>query len=155
MAERRAYRGGNTRRRRAHVRKNLAAGYGLAFAGLALAFGIGVAETAALFSCVTTSLVKSMSVRANMTIGTPFRLTPEVSKTRSMFAAFTFVMTTAVISWTIPSRIRTACSCSCFSRVWRKSLISRSRFLMLAIFSSRSFAFCVFASALRAGASSC
>ena len=41
------------------------------------------------------------------------------------------------------------------ARVWRKSLISRSMLLILAILSSRSLAMPVFLSALNAGDSSC
>jgi len=51
----------------------------------------------------------------------------------------------------IPSRMRRACSCNWRSRVCRTRLISRSMFLMFAILSSRSLAFCVLASAAEGG----
>ncbi len=108
-----------------------------------------------LLSTAITSFVKSMLSCEYIKKGTPLMLMPDLSNTKSRLLALTFSITTSVISLTIPSRTRISCSCNCRSRVWRKSPISRSMFLMLAILSSRSFAICVFLSELRADDSSC
>src|SRR5918996_6075324 len=70
-----------------------------------------------LFSTAIISLVKSTLAGAYITTGTPFRVTPDLSKTKAILLALTFSTTTSVISFTIPSRMRANCSCSCRSRV--------------------------------------
>ena len=42
----------------------------------------------------------------------PLMLTPDLSSTKSRFLVLTFSITTSVISFTIPSRIRINCSCN-------------------------------------------
>src|SRR5262245_9397666 len=65
-----------------------------------------------LLSVSTISFVKSTVSGAYSTTGTPLMLIPDLSNTKSRFLVLTFSMTTSVISFTIPSRIRINCSCN-------------------------------------------
>src|SRR5206468_12272303 len=73
--------------------------------GLAAVFWVELAAVLrpGLFSTAIISLVKSTLGGAYMTMGTPFKLTPDLSNTKSILLVFTFSTTTSVISFTIPS----------------------------------------------------
>src|ERR1051325_9184205 len=71
---------------------------------------VGLLTRPGLFKTAITSFVKSTLSREYIRTGTPLRLFPDLSKTRSRLLDFTLSSTTSLISLTIPSRIRRACS---------------------------------------------